>query len=225
MKALPKHVLLIMSWMILRMSKKAMKKVVAEALAAASHSNEEMVKQKMRKLQDAMLSNFRSLEERKKQAADASEAQLKELQTSLKGELDVIKGGIDTVLDRVTALRASQKDFQESLNTMQINAALGDKKCQNGLVILENCIKDAFETNKALQLDRLKALGTDVSNTLHDSIVQIIAPYKADSSKDSADLQHELLKEMFEHIKEIKAQICGNVQAVRYFHAYVKIAA
>ena len=45
-------------------TKDSIQELVSEALSAASHSNEELVKQEMRQLQDTMISHFKLLEEK-----------------------------------------------------------------------------------------------------------------------------------------------------------------
>jgi hypothetical protein len=186
--------------------KKAIKKVITEALSAASHSNEELVKQEMRQMHETMLAHFKSLEEKQEQATDASRSQLKELQVSLQDELGKINGGIECVLHRVATLQASQEEFQRSLDTVAKSAALGNQQCRDGLEALEKSIKVAFETNGQLQLDALRVMGTDLSEALHRSISQMLAPYAGDTSAAAAAVQTDLLRELLGQVQEIKAQ-------------------
>ena len=55
--------------------KDSIQELVSEALSAASHSNEELVKQEMRQLQDTMISHFKLLEEKQEKVAKANKKQ------------------------------------------------------------------------------------------------------------------------------------------------------
>ena len=56
-------------------TKDSIQELVSEVLSAASHSNEELVKQEMRQLQDTMISHFKLLEEKQEKVAKANKKQ------------------------------------------------------------------------------------------------------------------------------------------------------
>ena len=130
--------------------KDSIQELVSEALSAPSHSNEELMKQEMRQLQDTMISHFKLLEEKQEKVAKANKADLKALQLSLANDLTAMKGGLDSVLDRVEALQKSQQEFHQSLTEMAIKAAVGDQQCRDLLTALEMNIQDAVDKKREI---------------------------------------------------------------------------
>jgi len=202
--------------------KKAIKKVITEALSAASHSNEELVKQEMRRQQDVMMSQFALLDAKQAEASKASATQLKALQASVKEDLQAIKGGVESVLVRVDALKESQESMQRSLDTVGRQAALGNEQCRQGLAALEQNLKDTIESKGQLQLDALEVLGADLAGSLRASFTEILSPTKANVASNSdvsaaAAVQTDLLRELLVHVQDVQEQSRGMAEELGEF--------